>query len=485
MGQRFSTAIFALACAALLAIAPPATAYEAIDRWVSTASGSAGVAGDPVTLTWSIVADGTNLTGQGASDLVSFLDSNLGAGPGGSDLTQRPWFPHFSDAFDRWSELSGITYVYEPNDDGVAQEDIFSGILGVRGDVRLGGASIDGVAGTVAFNYFPDVGDMVLDTDDVDFFSNSSFNFRRFRNTVMHEAGHGFGLAHMESSTSRFLLEPSIPPLFDGPQFDDIRGVQSLYGDFYEKSNSGLGNDTAALATDLGTIAAGSTVSLGLDAVDTVVGWTDIDFLSIDSNTDTDFFSFTVDGPSLLDVVLTPLGPTYSQGAEGGSQSSIDTSALSNLDLAVLDTDGTSLLGAADLAGVGLAESLSVLSLPGAGEYYVRVAGADTAFQFYQLDLWVESAVTYLEADFNKDGAVDAEDLSVWQASFGVGSGGDADGDGDSDGVDFLRWQNQFLGNPALFSPAISVPEPSVFGLALFAVLFFVCMSRVKMGELG
>ncbi|NOY41543.1 MAG: matrixin family metalloprotease [Planctomycetes bacterium] len=470
MGQRFSTAIFALACAALLANALPAAAYEATGRWVSTASGSAGVAGDPVTLTWSIVADGTNLTGQGPSDLVSFLDTNLGLGPGGSDLTQRPWFPHFSTAFDRWSELSGITYVYEPNDDGVTQGDTFTGILGVRGDVRLGGASIDGVAGTVAFNYFPDIGDMVLDTDDVDYFSNSSFNFRRFRNTVMHEAGHGFGLAHMESSTSRFLLEPSIPPLFDGPQFDDIRGVQALYGDFYEKSNSSLGNDSAALATGLGAIAAGSTVSLGLDAVDTVVGWTDIDFLSIDSNADTDFFSFTVDGPSLLEVALTPLGPTYSQGPEGGSQSSIDTSALSDLALAVFDTDGISLLGTADLVGVGLAESLTALSLPGAGEYYVRVAGADAAIQFYQLDLSVESAVTYFEADFNEDGDVDADDLSAWQASFGVDAGGDTDGDGDSDGVDFLTWQSQ-LGSSGPFSPAISVPEPSAFGLALLAGL--------------
>jgi hypothetical protein len=49
-----------------------------------------------------------------------------------------------------------------------------------------------------------------------------------------------------------------------------------------------------------------------------------------------------------------------------------------------------------------------------------------------------------VDGDFNDDGLVDAADLQIWKASFGVDAGADADGDGDSDGSDFLIWQRQF-----------------------------------------
>jgi arylsulfatase A-like enzyme len=52
--------------------------------------------------------------------------------------------------------------------------------------------------------------------------------------------------------------------------------------------------------------------------------------------------------------------------------------------------------------------------------------------------------LTFLAADFNSDGYVDNDDLSIWQSSFGTNGGGDADGDGDTDGRDFLAWQREF-----------------------------------------
>ena len=480
VGMRFWVFNYAVACVLLLVGTTSVSAYVPEGRWSTTASGSTGVDGDPATVTWSIVADGTNLSGEGASDLVSFLDTNFGAGPGGLDLTQRPWFPYFDSSFDRWGELSGITYLYEPNDDGKRQGTFWAGSLGVRGDVRIGGADIDGASNTIAYNYYPNNGDMVIDTADSLYLSNSYLNYRRIRNTVAHEAGHGFGLDHVESSTSNFLLEPYITTAYDGPQLDDIRGVQALYGDFFEKSNSGQGNDTAGLATSLGSLAAGSSLSIGTDASDTVVSSTDTDFLSIDSNTDTDFFSLSVDGPSLLDVALIPVGPTYNQGAQGEAQTSIDTSSLSDLALSVFDVDGTSLLGQSDGFGLGQAESLVSLDLPAAGEYYIRIIGDDSAAldivdtaQFYQLDLSVESSVVYFTADFDQDGDVDADDLGDWEASYGVDAGGDTDGDGDTDGLDFLTWQTQFMGNVAPSLPAVGVPEPSALVLASLAGLFF------------
>lgn len=52
-------------------------------------------------------------------------------------------------------------------------------------------------------------------------------------------------------------------------------------------------------------------------------------------------------------------------------------------------------------------------------------------------------------ADLNHDGVYNAQDLPVWQTSYGVDDGGDVDGDGDTDGRDFLLWQQAAMSNPA------------------------------------
>ena len=53
----------------------------------------------------------------------------------------------------------------------------------------------------------------------------------------------------------------------DGPQLDEIRAVQYFYGDPNEKSHNGQGNNTAALATALGSIPVGSSFDVGSSAV--------------------------------------------------------------------------------------------------------------------------------------------------------------------------------------------------------------------------
>jgi hypothetical protein len=90
-------------------------------------------------------------------------------------------------------------------------------------------------------------------------------------------------------------------------------------------------------------------------------------------------------------------------------------------------------------------------------------------------------AVSFFTADFDRDGDVDANDLTKWQGDYG-GPGSDADGDGDSDGADFLAWQRQFTGtlSPPL-STANTVPEPLstvlLFSLAAARFLYF---SRIR-----
>ncbi|MCA9258708.1 MAG: hypothetical protein KDA61_05895 [Planctomycetales bacterium] len=79
---------------------------------------------------------------------------------------------------------------------------------------------------------------------------------------------------------------------------------------------------------------------------------------------------------------------------------------------------------------------------------------------------------TLQAADFNRDGAVDALDLDIWEGAFGLNASGDANGNGKTDASDFLIWQRQFDGSaaPALAASA-AVPEPTACLLALLPLL--------------
>ncbi len=460
---------FATSFAALLALVgalaplPSAYGYILSDRWNSTATDGGGLQnGDAITITWSLVPDGTIITDEGPSNLISFLDSTLGAGPGGSDLTQRPWFPQFEAAFGRWESLSGATYVYEPNDDGVEHSGQ-SGVLGVRGDVRIGGVNIDGPSNVLAYNYFPSSsGDMVLDTGDAGIYGNPNGNFLRLRNIVMHEHGHGLGFSHVESIDANFLMEPFLATSFDGPQLDDIRAIHRGYGDVYEKTNGGAGNDTIGNAFHLGEASTDSPLVIGTAGSSTFVPADEVDFVSIDQNSDTDFFSFSVGGPGTLDVTLAPQGTTYSQGAQGGSQSSFNSRNTSNLALAIFDAD-QSLITSVDNTSAGNSESILGVSLTGAGEYYVRITGSADNIQFYQLGIDFSADRAIVDADFDDNGNLDCLDVDalVAQIAGGANDGAfDLTGDGTVDAADLTQWladagaANLASGNPYLVGDA-------------------------------
>lgn len=74
-----------------------------------------------------------------------------------------------------------------------------------------------------------------------------------------------------------------------------------------------------------------------------------------------------------------------------------------------------------------------------------------------------------LSADFDGNGAVDADDLAQWQGDFGVNALSDADDDSDTDGADFLHWQRQFGSPSPMFAAANAVPEPG--GMLLVAAI--------------
>jgi hypothetical protein len=341
------------------------------------------------------------------------MNTNFGGNPAQTDLTQQPWFDLIADSFGRWADLGGVTYVYEQEDDGVLQPNL-NGQLGVRGDIRIGGYNVDGASGTLAFTYLPTAGsDMVFDTGDAAFFANAANSHRNFRDTAMHEIGHSFGLLHVES-TSNLLMEPVINTSFDGPQLDEARGVQFFFGDVNEKANGGQGNDSAALASNLGTIFAGATKTIGAAAnvSGQAISAIATDFVSISNLGDADFISFTVSQPSLLSAMLTPRGGVFTQASEGQTLTSFNANARNNLALAVLGTNGTSILAATNTNPAGAAESLIDILLPTTGKYFARITGADDTIQLYELSLSIDALQP---GDFNNDGIVDAADYVRWR----------------------------------------------------------------------
>jgi len=168
--------------------------FFSVPRWSRTATNQAPRngpnalrQGDPVTITWSILPDGTAIASNGSIPSESSDPSNLIAFLNGIYGNQVTWLALMQQTFDRWEELTGIRYVYEPNDDGAAFPSS-DGDLGVRGDVRIGGHYIDGGFNTLAYNYGPPRGDMVIDTGD-SYFNTTSDNSLRFRNVIAHEHG--------------------------------------------------------------------------------------------------------------------------------------------------------------------------------------------------------------------------------------------------------------------------------------------------------
>ncbi|MCB9357957.1 MAG: matrixin family metalloprotease [Calditrichaeota bacterium] len=343
--------------------------YNLDARWESTANGPTGVQGNPIVLTYSFLPDGVTIQGT-PSRLYQRMNQLFG--------NEQAWQDLFAEVFGRWSELSGITYVQVP-DDGASFSNNSPGILGVRGDVRIGMVPVDGASGVLAYNYFPDRGDMVLDSEEN--WASATNNYRFFRNIVAHEHGHGIGMSHVCPANSTKLLEPFYSSAFDGPQHDDVLAGQRGYGDRYEP------NDSQGAAYDLGSVEGVLTLSN----------------VSLDDDTDQDWWQFNIQSNRALTIVLSPDGYEYLEGEQNFDDSCqpgvpYNTADNQNLNLTLTTADGVTLVEANTMP-VGAAEQIFRYNPPqGQTSFKVQVNGATTNnVQLYRLTIEaVDPATPYL-----------------------------------------------------------------------------------------
>ncbi|MBI2477886.1 MAG: pre-peptidase C-terminal domain-containing protein, partial [Planctomycetia bacterium] len=344
------------------------------------------------TLTWSVVADGAPVPGvkgeaSGPSTLMATFDAACGS--------REPWVTIVAEAIESWDAIAGVNLVYLPTDDGAMQY-YSPAAPGVRGDIRIAGHFIDGPGKIVAIGTYPAHSDITLDVSEPAFLA---CDLDVLRAAVVHEVGHALGLTHFYGPTGISVMGQTLNVGNLWPRFDDIRRAQSIYGDPLEPNNA------IETASDVGALP----------------NFSKIVSVSIQNAADQDLFKFTVDAGKQLTVQLVPDGEPYLRGDSSNAVQLFDPRNQNDLSLQILDASG-SVLASANSNPAGAIETIENLSLPAAGNYFVRIIGSGNATQMFRLELGLGD-VNVPPADFVVNTFADTPD-----AIPGDGKAGDSNG---------------------------------------------------------
>jgi len=352
--------------------------YQLGTRWT-------GTVGAPIALSWSLIPDGTNIPGGGGvgepaapSTLFARMDTLFGA------ANRATWIAQFQASFDRWAALTGISYTritFGGNawDDGAAFPT--SSGNASRGAIRIGMHPIDGANGILAYNQFPQNGDMVMDSSENWASGGTPYTF--LRNTILHEHGHGLGLAHVCPINGTKLMEPLLNTGFSGPQQDDVRAAQAFYGDAYEN------NDTSATATVLAATTVGVSLRPGTVPLPSL---SNVRITSIDNNGDLDWYRSSAATPLIITVSVQPIGTNYADYAQDAACNNavVNENALTSADLsfAVYGADAVLPLATINAVAAGVTESRTGILVQD-GNFFVRVRDENTptTVQLYELTI--------------------------------------------------------------------------------------------------
>lgn len=389
---------------------------QPITRWP-------GITGTPVSLTYSFPPDGIETGGNGANTIHATLTAQFGS--------EALWMTRINTALTRWSDFTSNIYTLT-NDDGANWPNA-AGFPNVRGDIRIVSAPFDGQNGVLAFNNFPNIGDMFLDNAE-NWAQSPQTQNRFFRNVISHENGHGMGLAHSCPANQTKLMEPFITTIFDGPQLDDRLAMQFLYGDPMEPNNS---LSTATSLEDNGLVPDTQLTLLEM---------------SLHSAGDGDLYSFEAPAGSTLNLAqVVPTGFTYNSGVQlqnGNCSNGTPFEAQRQFDL-ILELLGPTgqVLATANTGGLGISEQIDNFTLTSDGPFFIRVragaagptgSGPNNNLHIQQYLARINVSISSTPGDLNGDGVVNGVDLAVVLASWGAANGSPADlnGDGQVNGID-------------------------------------------------